>query len=134
MMCGDPGKFILISKFSYSLIKLKLGGHLQIGKDRKLLIANHLDQSSWSTDQKQQGAKEPDHIMLHSSLWRVHSFTVTVTSLRKLCTNLLAKAKEDPFVVETDQCVLTFLHSILVCKGMMLLPNWWICHTYPDFT
>jgi hypothetical protein len=51
------------------------------------------------------GSKEPDHIMLHSSL-AVHSFTtVAVTSLRKLCTNLLARAKEDPFVVETDQNV-----------------------------
>jgi hypothetical protein len=82
-------------------------------------MANHLYQSSWSTHQKHKGA-------------RARSYYVTLFSggAQLLycgcgCSQPVSgncaqhwQAKDDAFfVVETDQYVLTFLHSILVCRG-----------------
>jgi hypothetical protein len=68
---------LVIYFFQTPPMKLKLG--LQIGEI--LLIANHLDKSLWSANQKQGAA---DHIS-YNLLWQVWSFAVPFTSLRKLC-------------------------------------------------
>jgi hypothetical protein len=89
-------KIFLTSKFSYLLffptpcIKLKLG--LQIGG--RLLIATHLDQSNYLTNQQQ-----------------VLVLAVPFTSLSKLCKMLGQNRFAEP-----NQHVLTFLHPILICR------------------
>lgn len=91
-------------------------------------MANHLYQSLWLTHEKQ-GARARAYVTLFSSGGAPALLWLCVSSLRKLCKKIASP--KDPFV-ETDQYVLTFRHSILVCRGShtqhcwgwMLLPNW----------
>ncbi len=90
--CGAhyvPTQIFLPSKFSYILFwrgptKLKLG--LQISG--RLLIANHLDQSLWLTNQKQ-GELVRSSYLLHSSLACIKqnclAKTVLLSQTRMLC-------------------------------------------------
>jgi len=99
-------------------------------------MANHLYQSLWLTHEKQ-GARARAYVTLFSSGGAPALLWLCVSSLRKLCKKIASP--KDPFV-EPDQYVLTFRHSILVCRGHTLSTagdgccyptGWCICHTYP---
>jgi len=110
----DPAKIFLTSKFSYLLlmtppIKL-ITGWLPIGG--KLLIAHHLHQSLWSTNQKQGAAVRS--YLLHSSL-----------AGEQLCCAFLpasANMQEKNHFLNPNQQILTFLHPIVMCRVQCWAP------------
>jgi hypothetical protein len=73
----------------------------------RLLIANHLDQSSWLTNQKQRAAVGS---FFSTLLWQVLGFAVTVISLSKLCKSAMPK----PFC--WAQPAWFHFASILICR------------------
>jgi hypothetical protein len=106
-------KILIKSKFSYlplffpnSPAKVKWG----LLRHRRLLIANHLDESLQKANQKHE--QQSDHIY-YTLLWQVLCFAACTSLLSKSCKNAKPKTIS---LSQPSQHDFTCFHPILICR------------------